>query len=77
LNDTSPAAEKRYFELLSERSAVERLAMALRLSSMVRELAEAAIRAERPDAPERTVRKCLADRLYGPGVASRLFPNEG
>jgi len=48
--------------------------MAVRLSRMVRTLAEAAIRADSPDVPERTSRKMLADRLYGRAVAERLFP---
>lgn len=77
LIDTSPAADERYFELLSERTAAERLAIALRLSTMVRRLAEAATRSEHPDAPERAIRKGVADRLYGPSVAARLFPDEG
>ena len=75
-HDTSPAAEARYFELLAERSPVERLAIALRLSTMVRTLAEAAIRADAPALADRAVRNRLADRLYGPEVAEKVFPVE-
>lgn len=74
VDDTSPAARRRYYELLEQESPIERLAMAVRLSAMVRGLAEAAIRADSPDLPERTVKKRLADRLYGRAVAERLFP---
>lgn len=77
MKDTSPAAEDRYFELLSARTARDRLAIALRLSAMVRRLAKAAILAQHPDATEREVRKLLAVRLYGSTVADRLFPSEG
>lgn len=76
MHDTSPAAEARYFELLAERSPVERLAIALRLSTMVRTLAEAAIRADAPALADRAVRNRLADRLYGPEVAEKVFPVE-
>jgi hypothetical protein len=48
--------------------------VAVELSAAVRELAEAAIRAEEPDAPPRVVRARLAERLYGREVATRLFP---
>ncbi len=74
MDDTSPAARRRYYELLAQKSPIERLAMAARLSSMVRTLAEASIRAGSPDVPERAVKKQLADRLYGRAVAERLFP---
>lgn len=77
MHDTSPAAETRYFELLAERSPAERLAIALRLSSMVRTLAEAAIRTNAPELADRAVRNRLADRLYGPDVAEKVFPFEG
>lgn len=76
VQDTSPAAKKRYYELLAAKSPVERLQIAVRLSRVVRELAESAIRSEVPTASERTVRRMLADRLYGRDVATRLFPVE-
>jgi hypothetical protein len=76
VEDTSPAARRRYYELLAQKSPVERLAMAVRLSSMVRMLAEEAVRAGSPDLSERAMKKGLADRLYGRAVAERLFPGE-
>ncbi len=44
---------------------------------MVRTLAEAAIRADAPALADRAVRNRLADRLYGPDVAEKVFPVEG
>jgi hypothetical protein len=77
MRDTSPEAEARYFELLAAKSGSERLAIAMRLTAMARNLAIASIRAEHPDASERAVRKHLALRLYGAEVAERLFPGAG
>jgi hypothetical protein len=73
VNDTSPAAQKRYRELLSQRTPAERLGIAMSLSRAVRELAVAGIRAAHPDASERRVAAMLAERLYGKAVAIRLY----
>ena len=73
MRDTSPAAEKRYFELLSAKSPLERLEATIQLSVGVRKLAEAGIRAQHPMLSEDEVRARLAERLYGPEVAARLF----
>jgi len=64
----------RYFELLRGRTAVERLAVASRLTRAVRELAKAAIVAREPSLSTREVQAELAARLYGPEVSARLFP---
>lgn len=74
MRDTSPAALDRYYELLRARSPLARLAAAVDLSSAVRQLAEASIRAAEPDASAAVVRARLALRLYGREVAARLFP---
>ncbi len=74
MQDTSPAAEKRYFELLAAKSPMERLEITIRLCTVVRKLAEAGIRAQYPDASSDEVRAKLAERLYGRHVAMRLFP---
>lgn len=74
MRDTSPAAEQRYFELLRKQSPVERLATAERLSTAVRELAIADIRARHPGATSGEINRRLAERLYGRAVADRLFP---
>jgi hypothetical protein len=74
MRDTSPAALERYYELLRARTPLARLAAAVDLSSAVRQLAEASIRAAEPDASAAVVRARLARRLYGREVAARLFP---
>lgn len=74
MRDTSPASLERYYELLRARTPLARLAVAVDLSSAVRQLAEASIRAAEPDASAAVVRARLALRLYGREVAARLFP---
>jgi hypothetical protein len=74
LDDTSAAAQSRYFELLRQKSARERLEIAVRLSRAVRELAVAGVKQRDPGANARKIRRGLAERLYGRDVAERLFP---
>jgi hypothetical protein len=71
--DTSPAALRRYHELLRARPAHERLAQALSLTRTVRELAIAGIRERHPDASADEIRVRLAVRLYGREQAAKLF----
>ena len=73
MRDTTPEAEERYYALLAERGPIERLAISLRLTRSVRELAESSIRELYPHATEQRVRWLLAERLYGTEVAGRLF----
>ena len=71
--DTSPEADARYHELLRRLSPERRLEAAIRLSSAVRELAVAGIRARHPEASEHELRVRLTVRLYGRSQARRLF----
>jgi len=75
MRDTSEPAQARYYELLRAQTPLARITTAVGLSTAVRQLAEAAIRSEAPDASPSVVRARLALRLYGPDVAARLFPN--
>ncbi len=74
MRDTSERAMGRYYELLRAQTPLARITTAAGLSSAVRQLAEAAIRTDDPEAPENVVRARLARRLYGREVAARLFP---
>ncbi|MEI9937880.1 MAG: hypothetical protein WDO69_11740 [Pseudomonadota bacterium] len=74
MRDTSEPARARYYRLLRAQTPLARLTTAAGLSSAVRQLAEAAIRTDAPEAPATVVRARLARRLYGPAVAVRLFP---
>ncbi len=76
VRDTNPKAEARYYELLRQRSAAERLEMASALTNAARELALAGIRERSPNLTERQLRAKLAERLYGREVATRLFGGE-
>jgi hypothetical protein len=51
----------------------QRLAIAMSLSRVVRELAVAGIRSAHPNASKREVQAELAARMYGQEVAKRLF----
>jgi hypothetical protein len=75
MRDTSEPALERYYELLRSRTPLARITAAADLSSAVRQLVEAGIRAADPDASPRVVRARLARRLYGAEVAARLFPD--
>ena len=74
MRDTSEPAQARYYQLLRAQTPLARITIAAGLSSAVRELAEAAIRTDDPEAPSSVVRARLARRLYGREVAARLFP---
>jgi len=75
MRDTSEPARARYYQLLRAQTPLARITTAAELSSAVRQLAEAAIRTDAPEAPTIVVRSRLARRLYGPEVANRLFPS--
>ncbi len=72
MRDTSEPALERYYELLRARTPLARITAAADLSSAVRQLAEAGIRAADPDASPRVVRARLARRLYGAEVVARV-----
>lgn len=72
-DDTSPAADARYHELLRAQAPAQRLEQANALSRAVREMAVAGIRQRHPRASDAEVRARLTVRLYGRAVAQRLF----
>ena len=72
VQDTSPQAQARYFELLGRQTSAQRFASTRRLTAMVRQLALAGLREARPSATDGELRIELARRLYGNGVAERL-----
>jgi hypothetical protein len=63
----------RYHELLRAREPHQRLAQAVALTRMVRQLAEAGIRQRHPNAPDDEVRVRLTVGLYGRDVAAATF----
>lgn len=73
MQDTHGRALDRYHELLRAQAPHERLAQAMALSKMTRELAVEGIRRRFPDADEHELRVRLAVRLYGRESAVRLF----
>jgi len=77
MDDTSPAAKARYYELLRRQAPMDRLRTAVLLTSSIRQLAQADILRVYPDASELEVRNRLASRLYGDDVAERYFSSGG
>lgn len=75
MEDTTSAALDRYYELLEGQPPHRRLAQAMALSKMTRELAMAGLRERHPTAAEEELRVRLAALLYGRAVAARLFAN--
>src|SRR5262245_45856963 len=73
VRDTSPTSQRRYEELLQQRTPAQRMALATSLSLAVRRLAIAGIRAKNPEASADDIRVELARRLYGDGAAEYLF----
>lgn len=73
MNDTGAKASRRYHELLRSRAPHERLAQALALTKMVRDLAIAGIKSRHPDADDAEIRVRLAVRLYGRDAAEQMF----
>jgi hypothetical protein len=73
MNDTSVKASRRYHDLLRARAPHERLAQAVALTKMVRELAVAGIKARHPNADASEIRVRLAVRLYGRAAAEKFF----
>jgi len=71
--DTGAAAVDRYHQLLRAQAPHERLEQANALSKAARELAVAGLRTRHPDATPEEIRVRLTVRLYGRGVARRLF----
>jgi hypothetical protein len=73
MRDTARTSLDRYHELLRAQEPHERLAQAVALSRMTRELAESGIRQRFPTASAEEIRIRLTVRLYGVDAARRLF----
>jgi hypothetical protein len=75
VEDTSPRANARYFELLRQASPAKRLEICASLTRATRELAIAGIKAANPDRTfsQQELRVKLAERIYGQEVALRVF----
>jgi len=75
VEDTSPRATARYFDLLRQAGPAKRLAICASLTAAARELAAAGIRASHPgrDLSAEEIRAKLAARIYGDEVARRML----
>jgi hypothetical protein len=73
IRDTRSSALDRYHELLRAQAPHQRLAQAVSLTRMVRDLAVAGIRQRHPTASDSEVRARLTVRMYGREAAQRIF----
>lgn len=73
VRDTDPKTARRYAELLRAKSGMDRLAQAMSLSKLTRDMAIAGIRSRHPDLSEDELRIRLTVTLYGREAAIRLF----
>jgi hypothetical protein len=73
MRDTNPKQQDDYFARLAALTPEERIRIAARLTSTVRQLAEAGIRHRHPNATDAEVRVRFTVRLYGRAAADRLF----
>lgn len=71
--DTSPEAERVLIELLRQAPAWRRLQLADRMSSTVRNLSLAGLRARHPRANEAELRRRFADIHLGPELAAQVY----
>ncbi len=65
MRDTSPEIEKRFLEMVMERSGQERLKMGFSMFNLARKQVLASIRRNKPTAGEEEIRKDLFSRFYG------------
>lgn len=73
MQDTSEAANRRYYELLAQKSPAERLEIAIKLSEAVRGLTMAGIQAEDPEASPEEQQFRFVVRTYGREFALRFL----
>lgn len=71
--DTSPEAERVLIELLRQAPTWRRLQLADRMSSTVRNLSLAGLRARHPRASEAELRRRFADIHLGPELAAQVY----
>ena len=65
MNDTPPEIERRYREMLLQRSGEERLIMGCSMVTFARELVVASVLAKTPDASPSELRRAIFLRFYG------------
>jgi hypothetical protein len=71
--DTRPEAEAVLIELLRQAPGWRKLKMVNQLNASVRTLALSGLRQRYPDANENELRRRLADLLFGPELAEKVY----
>ena len=66
MKDTTVEAESVWYDILRSRTGSERVAIALELSQMVRDLQLSGLRARHPEWAERDVLVALMRQIYAP-----------
>ncbi len=71
-SDTTPEAERLFFELLGQKSPAERLQMVCQTSSTMRVLTMTGLRQRYPQETDGQLKVRLAELLYGADVAHKI-----
>ncbi len=71
--DTRPEAEAVLIGLLRQAPPWRKLHMVAQMNQTVRTLVLSGLRARHPEATPQELRRCLADLLLGPDLASRAY----
>ncbi|MBI4822919.1 MAG: hypothetical protein HY805_01650 [Nitrospirae bacterium] len=76
MKDTHPDMEERFFRMILERSAEERLRMGFEMNAMVRRLVTASILQDNPEASDEEIKIGIFRRFYGndlpPEIAEKM-----
>ena len=70
MNDTNPEIEKRFREMIMERSGEERLKMGFSMFNMARRQVISSIKRDNPDANIQEIKKEIFLRFYGQDFSS-------
>ena len=65
MNDTVPAIESRFHQMMMKKSGEERLKMGFSMFNVARRQVEASIKVNKPNADIRDIRKGIFLRFYG------------
>ncbi len=63
--------EKKYIEIMRQKTGEERLKISLELRKLVLKLAETSIRSKNPKISPKELFRQLQERIYGPGLYSQ------
>lgn len=76
-SDTAPEAERIRLARIRQMSAAEKLAAVDAMADLLRTLALGRIRQRHPDASPEEIRRRLAEQMWGPELARKVYSDAG